>query len=52
MITEVPGMVGKKVQNFMGQVMQKCVLCHVQTTKVQISLRIHAVWSAHFFFPA
>ena len=25
----------------MGQVMRKCVLYHMRTTKVQISLRIH-----------
>ena len=25
---------------------EKTCLCHMQTTKVQISLRIHAVWSA------
>ena len=35
-----------------GQVMQKCVLCHMRTTKVQISLRIHAVWSAPLLFAA
>ena len=27
----------------MGQVMRKCVLCYMRTTKVQISLRIRAV---------
>ena len=27
----------------LGQVMQKCVLWHMRTTKVQISLRIRAV---------
>ena len=27
----------------MGQVMRKCVLCHMRTTKAQISLRIRAV---------
>ena len=30
----------------MGQAMQKRILCHMQTTKVQISLRIRAVWLA------
>ena len=30
----------------MSQAMRKCVLCHMQTTKVQISLRMRAVWSA------
>ena len=29
----------------MNHVMRKCVLCHMQTTKAQISLRIRAVWS-------
>ena len=28
--------------SYMSQVMRKCVLCHMRTTKVQISLRIHA----------
>ena len=28
---------------YMGQVMRKRVLCHMRTTKVQISLRIRAV---------
>ena len=36
----------------MGHVMRKCVLCHMQTTKVQISLRIRAVWSAPLLFAA
>ena len=30
-------------QEKMGQAMRKCVLCHMRTTKVQISLRIRAV---------
>ena len=30
---------------YMGQVMRKGVLCHMRTTKVQISLRIRAVWT-------
>ena len=34
----------------MGQVMRKCVLCHMPTTKVQ--RRIHAVWSAPLLFAA
>ena len=29
--------------------MRKCVLCHMRTTKAQISLRIRAVWSAPLF---
>ena len=36
----------------MGQVMQKCVLCHMWLTKVQISLHIRAVWSASLLFTA
>ena len=28
---------------YLSQVMRKCVLCHMRTTKVQISLRIRAV---------
>ena len=35
---------------WLGQVMRKCVLCHMRTTKVQISLRIRAVWSAPLLF--
>ena len=33
----------------MCQVMQKRVLCHMRTTKAQISLRIRAIWSAPLF---
>ena len=36
----------------LGQVMQKRVLCHMRTTKAQISLRIRAVWSAPLLFAA
>ena len=36
----------------MSQAMRKCVLYHMQTTKVQISLRIGAVWSAPLLFAA
>ena len=36
----------------MGQVMRKRVLCYMRTTKVQISLRIRAVWSAPLLFAA
>ena len=36
----------------MGQVMRKSVLCHMRTTKVQISLRIRAAWSAPLLFAA
>ena len=32
--------------------MRKCVLCHMWTTKAQISLRIRAVWSAPLLFAA
>ena len=32
--------------------MRKCVLCHMRTTKVQISLRIRTVWSAPLLFAA
>ena len=32
----------------MSLIMRKPVLCHMWTTKAQISLRIHAVWSAPF----
>ena len=31
---------------------EKTCLCHMQTTKAQISLRIRAVWSAPLLFPA
>ena len=36
----------------LGHVMRKRVLCHMRTTKVQISLRIRAVWSAPLLFAA
>ena len=36
----------------LDQVMRKHVLCHMRTTKVQISLRIRAVWSAPLLFTA
>ena len=36
----------------LGQVMRKCVLYRMRTTKVQISLRICAVWSAPLLFAA
>ena len=36
----------------MGKVMRKHVLCHMRTTKMQISLRIRAVSSAPLLFPA
>ena len=29
---------------------EKTCLCHMRTTKVQISVRIRAVWSAHLLF--
>ena len=34
----------------LSQVMRKCVLWYMRTTKVQISLRIRAVWSAPLLF--
>ena len=36
--------------NKMSLAMRKCVLCHMRTTKVHISLRIRAVWSAPLLF--
>ena len=36
----------------MSQAMRKCVLYYMRTTKAQISLRIHAVWSAPLLFAA
>ena len=36
--------------SILGQVMQNCVLCHMQTTKMQISLYICAIWSASLLF--
>ena len=36
----------------MSRAMRKCVLCHMRTTKAQISLRIRAVWSAPLLFAA
>ena len=38
--------------NQVSQAMRKCVLCHMRTTKAQISLRIRAVWSAPLLFAA
>ena len=35
----------------LSRAMRKSVLCHMRTTKAQISLRIRAVWSAPLFFP-
>ena len=37
---------------FLSLIMRKPVLCHMRTTKVQISLRIHAVWSAPLVYAA
>ena len=42
----------KIIRWYMGQVMRKRVLCHIRTTKAQISLHIHAVWSASLLFAA
>ena len=36
----------------LSRAMRKCVLCHMRTTKAQISLRIRAVWSAPLLFAA
>ena len=36
----------------MGQVMRKRVVCHMRTTKAQITLRIRAIWSASLLFAA
>ena len=36
----------------LSRAMRRCVLCHMRTTKVQISLRIRAVWSAPLLFAA
>ena len=36
----------------MSRAMRKRVLCHMRTAKVQISLRIRAVWSAPLLFAA
>ena len=36
----------------MGQVMRKCVFWHMRTTKMQISLRIRAAWSAPLLLAA
>ena len=44
-----PKLMGWHIQ--LSQAMRKCVLCHMQTTKAQISLRIRAVWSAPLFSP-
>ena len=38
--------------HYLSLIMRKPVLCHMRTTKVQISLRIHAVWSAPLLFTA
>ena len=34
----------------MSYIMRKLFLCHMQTTKTQISLHIHAVWSTSLLF--
>ena len=36
----------------LSRALRKHVLCHMRTTKVQISLRIHAIWSAPLLFAA
>ena len=36
----------------MSHIMRKTALCHMWTTKAQISLRIHADWSAPLLFAA
>ena len=40
------------IQELYGPGHAKRVLCHMRTTKAQISLRIRAVWSAPLFFAA
>ena len=35
-----------------SRAMRKCVLCHMRPTKAQISLHIHAVWSAPLLLAA
>ena len=42
----------KLLQTQFSRAMRKCVLCHMRTTKAQISLRIRAVWSAPLLFAA
>ena len=44
--------VGAYVSLRMSRAMRKCVLCHMRTTKAQISLLIRAVWSAPLLFAA
>ena len=39
-----------KQHSYLSPVMRKCVLCHMGTTKAQISLRIRAVWPAPLLF--
>ena len=36
----------------LSRAMRKCVLCHMRTTKAQISVRTHATWSAPLLFAA
>ena len=40
------------LKEHLGHVMRKPVLCYMRTTKMQISLPIHAVWSASLLFVA
>ena len=40
------------IKIYMSRAMRKPILCHIQTTKTQISLRICAVWSAPLLFAA
>ena len=46
--------IGARIMDFlyMSQAMRNCVLCHMRTTKAQISLRIRAVSSAPLLFAA
>ena len=43
---------GRRPLPWLSRAMRKCVLCHMRTTKAQISLRIRAVGSAHLLFAA
>ena len=47
-----PPIINYKILMHMSQAMRKCVLCHMRTTKAQISLRIRVVWSAPLLFTA
>ena len=48
----IVGWYADKDNMLLSQRHEKTCLCHMQTTKAQISLRIRAVWSATFLFAA